>query len=141
MKASYLKRYPLSHFVAAVVIILSLAPIPEMPQLADIGLLDKWVHFVMYGGLCLVIWWEYWRQHKTIDWLHAAIGAIVLPALLGGLLELGQAYLTTVRSGDWLDFVANCIGVLLGALVGYAIVPRVCRGWPSGGRCSNDGRQ
>ena len=55
MKESYLKRYPLSHFVIAVVIILSLAPIPEMPRLPDINLLDKWAHFVMYGGLCLVI--------------------------------------------------------------------------------------
>ena len=128
MKDSYLKRYPLSHLTIATVIILSLAPFQEMPDLANIRLLDKWVHFVMYGGTCLVIWWEYWQQHKTINWQHAAIGAIVLPVLMGGMLELAQKYLTTYRSGDWLDFVANTIGVGLGALVGYVIVPKVCRG-------------
>mgnify|MGYP002623387410 CR=1 FL=1 len=119
MEASYLKRYPLSHLVIALVTILSLAPFPEMPNLPDIKLLDKWVHFVMYGGMCLVIWWEYWRQHEKINWQHAAVGAIVLPAIMGGVLELMQAYLTTCRSGDWLDFVANCIGVALGAVAGY----------------------
>lgn len=128
MKANYLKRYPLSHLTTAIVIILSLAPIPEMPKLPDVKLLDKWVHFVMYGGTCLVIWWEYLRQHTTIDRKHVAVGSILLPALMGGALELMQAYLTTCRSGDWLDFVANCIGVLLGALVGYFILPKVCKG-------------
>lgn len=128
MKANYLKRYPLSHFAIAIVIILSLAPIPEMPKLPDVKLLDKWVHFVMYGGTCLVIWWEYLRQHTILDRKRVAVGAILLPALMGGALELMQAYLTTCRSGDWLDFVANCIGVLLGALVGYFILPKVCRG-------------
>lgn len=128
MKESYLKRYPLSHFVIAVVIILSLAPIPEMPRLPDINLLDKWAHFVMYGGLCLVIWWEYWRQHRQINWQHATIGAILLPIILGILMELGQTYLTTCRTGDWLDAVANAIGVTLGAVIGYFILPRICKG-------------
>ena len=111
----------------AVVIILSLAPFPEMPNLPDINLLDKWVHFVMYGGTCLVIWWEYWNQHTKIDWQHAAIGAILLPICMGCILELMQEHLTTCRSGDWLDAVANAIGVLLGALVGYFVLPRILR--------------
>jgi VanZ family protein len=119
MKEPYLKRYPLSHLVIATVIILSLAPFPEMPILPDINLLDKWVHFVMYGGMCLVIWWEYWKQHEKIDWHHVLIGAIVLPVCMGAILEFMQEYLTSCRSGDWLDAVANSIGVLLGAFVGY----------------------
>ena len=119
MKVAYLKRYPLSHVAIASITILSLAPFPEMPELADIILLDKWVHFVMYGGMCCIIWGEYWHQHKKVNWQHVAIGAIILPALMGGVLELMQAYLTTCRSGDWLDFVANCVGVLLGAIIGY----------------------
>ena len=117
MKASYLKRYPLSHFVIASVIVLSLAPIPDVPQLAGVNLLDKWVHFVMYGGLCLVIWWEYLRQHRRVEWPRAIVGAVVLPILLGGALELAQAYLTTCRSGEWLDFVADSVGAVLGFLV------------------------
>ena len=127
MKASYLKRYPLSHFVTAVIIILSLAPIPEMPQLPDVKLLDKWAHFVMYGGLCLVIWWEYLRQHRTTDWQHAFIGAVLMPIILGGLMELGQAYLTTCRSGEWLDFVTDSVGVLLALALVYPVLKKLIR--------------
>ena len=46
---------------------------------------------------------------------------------MSGLLELMQAYLTTCRSGEWLDFAANCVGVALAALVGYFILARVYR--------------
>jgi hypothetical protein len=41
--------------------------------------------------------------------------------LLGGLVELGQAYCTTTRSGEWLDFWADSIGVLLGNLLGWLL--------------------
>lgn len=114
MKASYLKRYPFSHAVIAIIIVLSLARIPEVPQLEGIDLLDKWTHMIMYGGLVLVIWWEYLRQHSKISWQRALWGAILCPIVLGGCMELAQKYLTTCRSGEWLDAVANSIGVLLG---------------------------
>ena len=114
MKAFYLKRYPLSHAIISIIIVLSLARIPEVPQLKDINLLDKWAHMVMYGGLALVIWWEYLRQHSRIDWQRAIVGAVLCPIILGGCMELAQKYLTTCRSGEWLDAVANSIGVLLG---------------------------
>lgn len=121
MKASYLKRYPLSHLVIATVIILSLAPFSDMPKMPDISLLDKWVHFIMYGGLCSVIWWEYVRQHATLSWKRLTIGAIIAPMVMSGLLELMQEYCTATRSGEWLDLAANCIGVLWGALNGLIL--------------------
>lgn len=127
MKASYLKRYPLSHAVIAIVIVLSLAPIPEVPHLPNISLLDKWVHFVMYGGVGSVIGWEYLRQHSIVSRKRLAIGVVLLPAALGGLLELAQKYLTTCRSGEWLDFVANCIGALTAAAI-VAVLSRFYKG-------------
>lgn len=126
MKATYPKRYPLSNVVATAIVILSLIPIPEVPQLENISLLDKWVHMVMYGGLCVIIWWEYLRQHRSIHWRRALVGAVLLPVALGGGLELAQKYLTTCRSGEWLDFMANSVGVVLAALVAV-ILARVCR--------------
>jgi VanZ family protein len=126
MKATYPKRYPLSNVVATAIVILSLIPIPEVPQLENISLLDKWVHMVMYGGLCVIIWWEYLHQHRSIHWRRALVGAGLLPVALGGGLELAQKYLTTCRSGEWLDFMANSVGVVLAALVAV-ILARVCR--------------
>ena len=41
---------------------------------------------------------------------------------MGGLLELLQAYATTTRNGDWLDFAANSLGVTLGAVFGMILL-------------------
>jgi VanZ family protein len=46
---------------------------------------------------------------KGISWK-----TILLPILMGILIELAQNYLTTCRSGELADGVANSIGVMLG---------------------------
>jgi len=107
------RHYPISLFVAAAIVVVSLIPIPEVP-IQDVPLYDKWAHFVMYGVLSLIVWREYVRHHQPVVWSAALFSALLLPILLGGLLELAQAYLTTCRSGDWLDFIANTIGAFLG---------------------------
>lgn len=121
MKAFYLKRYPFSHAIMAIIIVLSLAHIPEVPHLENISLMDKWTHMFMYGVLTSVIWWEYLRKHQYIYWQRVLIGAILLPILLGGSMELAQKYLTTYRSGEWLDVAANSIGVLLGTALALLV--------------------
>ena len=88
--------------------------------------IDKWTHLVMYGGTCTVVWWEHLRSHGTIGYrfLWLVIGGMVL---LGGLMELLQAYYTTTRSGEWLDFWADSVGVLLGNLVGWLLSKTLVR--------------
>ncbi|SFW10846.1 hypothetical protein SAMN02910409_0222 [Prevotellaceae bacterium HUN156] len=111
------RKYPFSLFCILLVWVLSLAPyFPETP-LDDVVFIDKWTHLVMYGGTCTVIWWEYLRHHDILNrskLLLTLVGMI----LLGGVMELLQAYCTTTRSGEWLDFWADSIGVLLGYIVG-----------------------
>lgn len=112
-----MKRYPLSILSVLIITILSLYPITEIKELTDVPLMDKWVHVLMYGGLTAVLWWEHHRQSTTHSPLQLIIRCIAFPTMFGGLMELCQAYLTTCRSGDWLDFLANSIGVLLGTLL------------------------
>jgi hypothetical protein len=50
------------------------------------------------------------------------VGGIILPIALSGIIELLQSYCTEHRGGDWLDFAANSLGVLLAALVGHYIL-------------------
>ena len=127
-----LKRYPLSWCCIALIWILSLTPFfPETP-FDKVEFADKWTHFIMYGGTCSVIWWEHLRHCKkearkpnlrALFWF-ALVGMIIL----GGLVELGQAYCTTTRSGEWLDFFADSIGVLLGNAFGLLMKSVVARG-------------
>lgn len=121
MLTHYIKTYPLGLLIALAIVALSLAPFPEIPAAEDIPLADKWTHMVMYGSLTLIIWIQYLRSHQKTNWVKLVIGGILAPATWGGLMELAQAYLTTYRSGDWLDFIANCIGVVIAVILGLGI--------------------
>jgi len=114
----FVRKYPFSLLCILLIWVLSLTPFfPETP-FDDVQFIDKWTHLVMYGGTCSVIWFEYLLQHRTIDWGKILLLSVVGMTLLGGLMELLQAYYTTTRSGEWFDFWADSLGVLLGNAVG-----------------------
>ena len=115
------RNYPFSCILIGLIWVLSLVPFfPETP-LDNVKFIDKWVHFIMYGGTFGVLWIEYLRQHDRLDARRLFLLAWLCPVLMGGLLELLQAYCTTTRNGDWLDFLANATGVTLASLFGLAI--------------------
>lgn len=118
----YIKKYPISLFLITAIWIICLIPIPETP-LDDVPMIDKWTHFVMYGSLCSVIFAEYAYRHIKPNIKRLAIGGVLLPIIMGGLIELAQAYCTGgYRSGDWMDWIANCIGVMIGTAIGSLVV-------------------
>jgi len=113
-----LRSYPLSTCCVVLIWVLSLTPwFPETP-LSDVSFIDKYTHFIMYGGTAAVMWCEHlWhcrqqarRANLRALWLYGFMGLVAL----GGLMELLQAYATTTRSGEWLDFWADALGALLG---------------------------
>lgn len=112
----YFSKYPLSWLVILVLLYLSFFT-PPKTGLDEVTNFDKFVHICMYFGLCSVIWIEYLRSHRGLHRLRTLVGAVVLPLALSGAIELGQEYLTTTRSGDWADMLANAVGVCLAALV------------------------
>lgn len=67
----------------------------------------------MYLGTCSVLWVEYFRSHRQASRNVLCLFMVVLPILMSGIIELVQEYFTTCRTGDWLDFAANSLGVLL----------------------------
>jgi len=101
--------------VALAIIILSTIPIPEVKPLEEVPLIDKWVHFVMYASLSIAMWIDRKNAHQPLSPLFY-LWMIVLPSCLGGILELVQAYLTTCRSGEWLDAIADAIGAVIGTV-------------------------
>lgn len=84
------------------------------------GGFDKITHITMYLGTCSVFWFEYFRSSLHFSKLKLLIIAVIAPILMSGIIELSQEYLTTYRSAEWLDFLANSTGVIL-ALIGSVI--------------------
>ncbi|MCQ2075285.1 MAG: hypothetical protein MJY77_08940 [Bacteroidaceae bacterium] len=115
------KYYPLSILLVLIACWLSLFNPAEYELFEDIHIWDKLTHSIMYLGVTIVFWYEYLLNHSEFRLRDIIIFLIVGPALLGGLLELAQEHLTTVRSGDWIDFYADMIGVVLGAAAGWWI--------------------
>ena len=124
----FLVRYKFSLCVVAAIVYLCFFTPPET-SLGEITNFDKFVHFSMYFLFTAVIWHEYLLSHRggfTISWLspkdeerrpmsrlRLVVGALLAPIAFSGLIELGQKYLTTTRSGEWWDFAANSTGALL----------------------------
>lgn len=121
-----LKRHVPTLLLCAVIIVLSLMPTKEMPQV-NAKFADKWAHFLMYGTLSAVAWWGQSRKKDKPSLWEDLSWTVVMPVCLGGLMELAQAKLTTYRSGDWMDFAANSMGVVLAFLfimTGFALKKR-----------------
>lgn len=114
----HIKHYPVSLLTVAVIGYLSFFT-PPKTDLNEIPYLDKIVHICMYGGLSTLLWIEYLLRHRSLDKRHLVTGAILCPIIMSGAIELLQAACTDNRSGDWLDFAANCTGVALASLSGY----------------------
>ena len=111
-----MKHYPLTLTLSLLIWVVCLIPIPETP-LDEISFIDKWTHFVMYGGLTIVLLWERQKNKKGNSAALSIPATLALPIAQGILVEFAQAYLTTCRSGDWFDAVCNTLGVFTGAAV------------------------
>ena len=129
------RRRGFSLLAYTLTLILCLIPIPDVPQLDDVPLMDKWVHFVMYGGIASAVWLDIWRNapSRRVEPIYF-LWAVLIPILFGALIELAQRYLTTYRSGEWLDFLADSVGVLLAIPVGLfllrPLIKRKTKGTP-----------
>ncbi|MBA4240533.1 MAG: hypothetical protein C0448_07400 [Sphingobacteriaceae bacterium] len=73
---------------------------------------DKFVHASIFFTL-VVLWLIYlFKSDKLSN--SSMIFVIFLCIAYGGLLEIMQATVFSNRSGDWLDFIANTFGCLMG---------------------------
>ena len=130
----FVKRYKFSLLLLAVILFLSFFK-PPHTGLDEITNFDKFVHFSMYFGFGAVIWLEYLCAHRAdyavsvfrntrfdVNCRQLVVGAVVLPIVLSGGIELAQENLTAYRGGEWWDFASNSAGILMAALCGYFLL-------------------
>lgn len=73
--------------------------------------IDKWIHGVMYLILTLTLLWDS-QQRPNLWWI-----AGVFSAIFGGFIEVLQEQFFYPRTGDWMDWLADCIGVIIAIVV------------------------
>lgn len=71
---------------------------------------DKVVHFIMFATLTAALLFDLRRTKKAAAARRIAIRAAVASMVFGAVDEIMQSCLTTVRSGDILDWLADMAG-------------------------------
>ncbi|MGB0776741.1 MAG: VanZ family protein [Flavobacteriaceae bacterium] len=97
----------LAAITAIGIIVLSLTRIGAIVPSSEITFLDKIAHTFAY--LVLSFLWSYVFRNSKRPWL-----LLVCLTLFGVILEVLQRTLTDFRTFDYMDMVANFIGVLFG---------------------------
>ena len=96
------------------VVVVKGALIPQDALTTTSALSDKIVHTGAFLILSTLGLWGYPSHRVTV---------VVSLVALGGAIEIAQSF-TTTRSHEWLDFLADCLGVLLGCITVFAIKGR-----------------
>lgn len=106
------KRYKLTLIAIILILVGILMPGRNVPS-ASIPHLDKLVHFGMFATLGLCYYGEYVWHNKKLPQILAPWISMELYALL---TEVMQQFVEG-RSCDWVDFIADSIGILLAILI------------------------
>lgn len=116
------KKYKFSFLVALVILYLSLANSHTFDKVPAFNIphFDKMVHFAMYFGLTLMIIIE---SRKSIRGLRHLLTICLIPLFFGILIEIMQYSLTSTRSANFYDGVADFTGILVAVMIFYFIKP------------------
>lgn len=102
---------------ALLILILSTITPPaiEIPDLFDLLAPDKIAHFLFYAIFVILFTYGFSKMPSGNRWSRNQFSIPLIGGIIyGGLIELYQGYVLTNRTADYVDFIANCIGSLLG---------------------------
>lgn len=124
----FLRRWWPTGLTLAAVLYITLWPDPvgsdDLPLIPG---LDKIIHAVMMGGLTSAILFDYRRNAGRPRRINRRF--IILTALLMTVFsvadEWAQEAMNVGRSGDPLDFMADCAGILLAILAAPPVLHRM----------------
>ena len=89
-------------------------PAKDIPRV-DVPLIDKWVHFVLFGGFTFL-----WFCTRPIVNTRSVLTLFLSAVALGAFIEVMQGLLIFLgRSMEFMDAVADSIGGALGIGIFY----------------------
>ena len=111
----YLRAYWKSIVWGLFILYMSLIREYNLTFLPEFSWRDKLFHAAAYFIFGLLLGYEL-RKDQISGVAYWSV-LIFLPVIFGGIIELLQHYCFAPRVGDWFDFAANTIGVLIACLI------------------------
>ena len=91
----------------------------EPKRMHSIPNFDKIVHFLMYFTMTFFLIFDYYLHHKHK--ISKKVYLLIIPLSWGGAMELAQLWFTNYRGAEWMDMLANTIGVILAYFAFYLL--------------------
>ncbi len=107
-------------FWAGIILFISSIPSNDLPDFSFWTLLsfDKFAHLAMYSVLSFQVIKSCIRQYANKKIRYYAVRVtFVTCTIYGGMIELFQEYVLLDRTGDWMDLIANIVGIILGIVL------------------------
>jgi len=119
MILSFLKQYYKSIIIGIMILWLSLSENDAINpgNIFNIPNADKAGHFVAYMFFSAVLMLDSGRWQRTMRFKYQLL---IIPVLLGALMELFQRLLTQMRQADWVDMIADLVGIFFGLMIAIA---------------------
>ena len=77
---------------------------------------DKVAHFFFYFVFTIVWFWHNIVKDSGKSLWIVSLKTFLIASLIGCSVEIAQYYLTTSRSAEWLDVLANTLGSICGLI-------------------------
>jgi len=94
---------------------MSFASVKEV-KLIKIPNIDKIVHFTMYATFSFLWMWSLVKKTPN-SFLKNAVLIFLIGSVFGIIIEFLQENFTQTRSGEVLDVICNCAGILTGIII------------------------
>jgi VanZ family protein len=107
-------RKTLAALYLAVIAIISLMPVSDLPHFTVFPEIDKAVHIGMYLGLSFLACWSFEVSRDRMKPLYLMLGGVFM---YGVLMEILQRTMHNGRNFDFRDMIANLSGAIIGILI------------------------
>ena len=83
---------------------------------------DKWIHFIFYAIFSFLLFLSSLSNTKRSNsivnrWTYV----FIIGAIVGVLVEIIQHSIISGRQGEWMDIVANCLGLFFALILSEII--------------------
>ena len=120
-------RITLSIIYLVIIVLLSLLPSSDLPDVPLVSGEDKWIHMCMYLGLGFVTCWSLDRTGKRMPPVYLLILGVFM---WGVLMEVLQQLMANGRALEFTDMLANLAGAIAGLIL-YRFMDRKWKAFPA----------